>query len=208
VTARVRPGPLRAETPAGSFVLRPLDPVAEVEMVHRWMNDPVVARFWELDGPLRRLVAHLDQQFAGTHSRPYLGLLDGVPMSYWELYRAEEDRLAGYYPARPGDAGVHLLLGPPQYRGMGLGWQLIRQVSQWQLDASDARRVVAEPDVRNAASVRAFERAGFRRTCDIDLPEKRAALMVRDPEPSTPAEPAPHAATRPAERPAQPGDLA
>jgi RimJ/RimL family protein N-acetyltransferase len=40
--------------------------------------------------------------------------------------------------------------------------------------------VVAEPDVRNIPSVRAFLRAGFRHDQDLDLPAKRAALMVRD----------------------------
>jgi len=201
-TPRLRQVPLAVETPAGVFTLRPLDPVADVEMLHGWMNDPAVARFWELDGPVRRLVAHLDDQFAGTHSRPCLGLVDGEPMSYWELYRAHDDRLAAYYDARPGDAGLHLLLGPARFRGIGLGRHLIEAVSHWQLDAPDTSRVVAEPDVRNTASLRAFEQAGFRRTHDIDLPEKRAALMVRDPD--TTARPAPP----PSHEPAGPGDAA
>ncbi|MGH3318502.1 MAG: GNAT family N-acetyltransferase [Nocardioidaceae bacterium] len=193
MTPRPRHVPLAAETPAGVFTLRPLDAVADVDMLHGWMNDPAVARFWELDGPIRRLVAHLEEQFAGTHSRPYLGLVDGEPMSYWELYRAQDDRLAAYYEARPGDSGLHLLLGPARFRGIGLGRHLIETVSRWQLDAPDTSRVVAEPDVRNTASMRAFEQAGFRRTHEIDLPEKRAALMVRDPattQPPVPPEPA------------------
>jgi RimJ/RimL family protein N-acetyltransferase len=41
-------------------------------------------------------------------------------------------------------------------------------------------RIVAEPDERNAASVRAFLAAGFRAAGTIQLPEKRAALVVRD----------------------------
>ena len=73
-------------------------------------------------------------------------------------------------------------------------------MSRWQLDAPDTSRVVAEPDVRNTASLRAFERAGFRRTHDIELPEKRAALMVRDPETTT-------ASPDPADS-AEPGDSA
>jgi acetyl CoA:N6-hydroxylysine acetyl transferase len=202
MTPRLRRVPLAAATPAGEFTLRPLDPVADVEMLHGWMNDPAVARFWELDGPVRRLVAHLDEQFAGAHSRPYLGLVDGDPMSYWELYRAYDDRLGAYYDARPADAGLHLLLGPARFRGIGLGRHLIEAVSRWQLDAPETSRVVAEPDVRNTASLRAFEQAGFRRTHDIDLPEKRAALMVRDAETTAPPQPPPP------HEPAGPGDAA
>jgi acetyl CoA:N6-hydroxylysine acetyl transferase len=175
--------PLRtaAVTPRGAFTLRPLrSRTGDVSLLHGWMNDPAVARFWELAGPPERLDAHLDLLCAGGHSRPYLGLLHGEPMSYWELYWAARDRLAGYYAARPGDAGLHLLLGPARYRGSGLGRHLIRAVSDWQLAHAGVRRVVAEPDIGNTASLRAFEQAGFRRTDDLALPEKTAALMVRD----------------------------
>ena len=39
-------------------------------------------------------------------------------------------------------------------------------------------RVVAEPDIRNAPSLRAFTAAGFRTVGDISLPDKTAALLV------------------------------
>jgi RimJ/RimL family protein N-acetyltransferase len=178
-----------AQTPHGLFTLRPVDHATDIDLLHSWMNDPDVARFWELDGPRERLVAHLEEQAAGRHSRPYLGLLGGDPMSYWELYWAQQDRLAGYYPARPGDAGLHLLLGPRRFRGVGLGRHLIRAVSGWQLAHPRTQRVVAEPDVLNAASLRAFERAGFRHADEIVLPEKTAVLMTREPEPATGAAP-------------------
>lgn len=172
-------------TPGGRFTLRPFDRARDLERLHAWMNDPAVARFWALDGPLARLAAHLEQQAAATHSEPYVGLLDDVPMSYWEIYRAQYDRLAGYYPAQPGDAGIHLLLGPASFRGLGLGSHLIRAVADRLLVQPDTDRVVAEPDVGNGASLRAFERAGFRRTRDITMPEKTAGLMVRDRAPTT-----------------------
>ncbi len=41
-------------------------------------------------------------------------------------------------------------------------------------------RVLAEPDLRNTPSIAAFLRAGFRFSAEIDLPAKRAALMIRD----------------------------
>ncbi|MGH3793357.1 MAG: GNAT family N-acetyltransferase [Pseudonocardiaceae bacterium] len=171
----------RAELDGGLFSLRPLDPDRDLDLVHSWMNDPEVARFWEMPWPRSRISGYLHRQGAGPHSAPYLGALDGVAMSYWELYRADLDPLAEYYDALDNDAGVHLLLGPAQYRGRGLAEGLLRAVSGWQLDADPrARRVVAEPDVRNQRSVRVFERAGFHRVTDIDLPDKRAALMVRD----------------------------
>ena len=103
-----------------------------------------------------------------------------VPASYWELYWAARDPLARHYPAGDHDQGVHLLVGPPELTGQGLGRRLLEAVVGWQLDREPrTRRIVAEPDVRNARMIHVFERCGFLREGDLELPEKRAALMVR-----------------------------
>ncbi|MFJ6694493.1 GNAT family N-acetyltransferase [Streptomyces sp. NPDC091272] len=176
----VRWGPAR--TPAGEFRLLPVHPGRDLALLTRWMNDPVVAEFWELAGGEDVTAAHLRAQLDGDgRSVPCLGLLDGTPMSYWEIYRADLDPLARHYPARPHDTGIHLLIGGVADRGCGLGTTLLRAVSELVLDHRPAcSRVVAEPDLRNTPSVSAFLGAGFRLSAEIDLPEKRAALMMRD----------------------------
>ena len=102
-------------------------------------------------------------------------------MSYWEIYRADLDLIARHYPARPHDTGVHLLLGPAEHRGRGTGGVLLRAVAERALrERHAARRVVAEPDIRNIPSIRAFLKAGFRYDRDLPLPGKHAALLVHD----------------------------
>jgi acetyl CoA:N6-hydroxylysine acetyl transferase len=176
-----RSAALDREAFSGKFSLRRLDPDRDLDLVHTWMNYPEVARFSKTPWPRLRIASYLRQQNRSTHTTPYLGLLDGVPMSYWELYRADLDPLAQHYAARAHDAGLHLLVGPAEYRGRRLAAGLLRAVSTWQLNRNPyATRVVAEPDIENKRSIQAFERAGFRRTRVLDLPDKRAALMIRD----------------------------
>lgn len=169
-------------TAAGEFRLRRVRLPADLGLLTRWMNDPEVAAFWELEGPSAVTERHLRRQLDGDgRSLPCLGLLDNTPMSYWEVYRADLDPLAAHYPARPHDAGLHLLLGPAASRGRGLGTTLLAALTDRVLrERPHCERVVAEPDVRNRRSVRAFRRAGFRLAAELDLPDKRAALMVRD----------------------------
>ncbi|WP_425577830.1 GNAT family N-acetyltransferase [Streptomyces drozdowiczii] len=171
-----------AATPAGELRLVPVRPERDLAMISRWMNDPVVAAFWELAGDEDVTARHLAPQLGGgSHSTPCLGVLSGTPMSYWELYRADLDRLARHYPARPHDMGVHLLIGEGRHRGRGTGTTLLRAVTDLVLDHLPlCTRVVAEPDVRNVPSVSAFLSAGYRFSTEIELPEKRAALMIRD----------------------------
>ncbi|MHC0428762.1 GNAT family N-acetyltransferase [Streptomyces sp. O3] len=171
-----------ATTAAGVFQLLPVRPERDLALISRWMNDPAVAAFWELAGDKTVTAAHLSAQCDGDgRSVPCLGVLDGTPMSYWEIYRADLDPLARYYPARPHDTGIHLLIGGVADRGRGLGATLLRAVADLVLDQRPhCARVIAEPDLRNTPSVSAFLSAGFRLSAELDLPDKRAALMVRD----------------------------
>ncbi|MFI1442702.1 GNAT family N-acetyltransferase [Streptomyces fructofermentans] len=169
-------------TPAGVLRLLPVRLDRDVPLVNRWMNDPAVAAFWELSGPGPATEAHLRAQLTGDgRSVPCLGLLDDTPMSYWEIYRADLDPLARHYPARPNDTGIHVLIGGVAHRGQGLGTTLVRAVSDLVLDRRpNCARVVAEPDLRNIPSMSAFLSAGFRFSSEIELPGKRAALLIRD----------------------------
>ncbi|MFF2524941.1 GNAT family N-acetyltransferase [Streptomyces liangshanensis] len=169
-------------TSAGVFQLVPVRVERDLALISRWMNDPAVAAFWELAGPESVTADHLRPQLRGDgRSAPCLGVLGGIPMSYWEIYRADLDPLARHYPARPHDTGIHLLLGGVADRGRGVGTALLRAVADLVLDHRPrCGRVVAEPDLRNTPSVSAFLSAGFRFGAEIDLPDKRAALMVRD----------------------------
>jgi acetyl CoA:N6-hydroxylysine acetyl transferase len=169
-------------TAAGAFRLVPVNPARDLAMISHWMNDPAVAAFWELAGPESVTAAHLRRQLVGDgRSVPCLGVLGGTPMSYWEIYRADLDPLARHYPVRPHDTGIHLLIGGVGNRGRGVGTVLLRAVADLVLDHRPlCGRVVAEPDLRNTPSVSAFLSAGFRFCAEVDLPDKRAALMVRD----------------------------
>ncbi|MGW3443453.1 GNAT family N-acetyltransferase [Streptomyces sp. NPDC001076] len=170
------------KTPVGLFHLLPVHVERDLPIISGWMNDPGVAAFWQLAGSRAQTEDHLRAQLAGDgRSVPCLGMLDGAPMSYWEIYRADLDPLARHYPARPHDTGVHLLVGDVADRGRGLGSALLRAVADLVLDhRPDCARVVAEPDLHNTPSVAAFLNAGFRYASEVDLPAKRAALMIRD----------------------------
>nr|WP_228082557.1 GNAT family N-acetyltransferase [Streptomyces sp. MA3_2.13] len=169
------------DTPAGRFRLDPVRPERDLGLIAGWMNDPAVDAFWGLAGPVERTEEQLRRQLLGDgRSRPCLGLLGDRPMSYWEVYRADLDPLASHYPASPHDMGVHLLIGEAADRGRGVGAALLRAVTELILARTPrCARVVAEPDVRNGASIAAFRAAGYEKTGELELPDKRAALLVR-----------------------------
>ena len=165
-------------TEAGRFTLCPVKPDRDLPLIQRWMNDPAVAEYWELAGPTERTTRHVHAQIELPHTQPLLARLSGRAIGYWELYQAAEDPLAAHYAAEPDDLGVHLLIGESDCRGIGLGGVLLRALAD-AVQREKSRRLVAEPDERNIASVRAFATAGFLASGTLELPEKRATLMIR-----------------------------
>ncbi|MEO3870001.1 GNAT family N-acetyltransferase [Nonomuraea sp. B12E4] len=164
----------------GDWRITVIEPEADgIAVVCDWMNRPHVAGPWDQAWPYERWAEEIARQAAGAHSRPCLASLDGEPVAYLELYRVLRDRLAPLYPYRPRDIGVHIAIGAHENLGRGLGRELLRAVAVGLLAAEpECTRVVAEPNVRNAASLRAFAAAGFVRAGGVTMPHKTAALMV------------------------------
>jgi lysine N-acyltransferase len=161
------------------WLIRPASAAEDLERLVRWMHAPHVAEFWKQAWPEDRWRAELERQLSGTHSLPCMLERDGVPLAYLEIYRVVRDRLAGHYAQRPHDLGVHVAIGELGGTGRGLGRSLLREVAEGLLAADpDCTRVVAEPDSRNAPSLRAFSAAGFRAVGSIQLPDKAATLFV------------------------------
>ena len=159
--------------------IRPLSP-EDAGLVADWMNTPHVASAWDQAWSRQRWADELARQVAGDHSRPCVACHDGRPLAYLEIYRVVRDRLAAHYPAGSHDLGVHVAIGDPDDVGRGLGSALLRVVADGLLAAEpECEQVVAEPNVVNLASQRAFRNAGFRPAGEVVFPHKKAALLIR-----------------------------
>lgn len=151
----------------------------DVTLIHRWMNTEHVAAHWRQAWSWQRWHDELARQLSGEHSLPCVVSRDGHVFGYVELYRVFRDTLSRCYPYGPHDLGVHIAIGEQDATGRGLGSALLRAIAEGLLAAdSECHRVVAEPNVHNAASIAAFRKAGYLREREVGLPGKNSALMV------------------------------
>ena len=111
---------------------------------------------------------------------------EGAPIGLIQRYHLRDfpdyARAVGEDPAA--SAGLDLLIGEPSALGRGLGsGALDKFVTGVVFAESSGRltRVVAGPAASNARSIRAFEKAAFRRVRDAMVPGEPvpAAVMVR-----------------------------
>ncbi|MZD07592.1 GNAT family N-acetyltransferase [Streptomyces sp. SID5785] len=163
-------------TTPGTLSLRPLDPAADAELVHRWVTDPKAA-FWLMqDAKLEDVEREYMAIAAHPHHDAFLGLHDGEPAFLMERYDPRHVELAGLYEAQPGDIGMHFLTAPSDLRIPGFTRAVITAVMAYLFEDPAVRRVVVEPDVRNTAVHALNEAVGFVPDRPIDKPEKKALL--------------------------------
>ncbi|WP_347862923.1 GNAT family N-acetyltransferase [Salimicrobium sp. PL1-032A] len=153
---------------------------SDLELVHKWMQEPHVHPFWQLNLPLEAFGVHFRKALNDSHQTVYIGLMDNEPMSYWESYWVEGDVLEESYETRPYDQGVHLLIGEKGYLGKGYALPLLRAMVSFQFEHEKTEKVVAEPDRRNEKMIHVFEKCGFRKVAPITLPDKQAMLLFCD----------------------------
>ncbi|WP_264030515.1 GNAT family N-acetyltransferase [Cellulosimicrobium sp. SH8] len=192
------PAPATSASPGAAFAVRvrlgsgradvsfeAVDPVRDAARVQGWLAHPRSA-FWQLghldtDG----VRAYLQEVAADPHQDAWLGRVDGEPTFLVETYDPARVTLAGVPAAvallEPGDVGMHLLVAPPAGPARsGLTSAVMGAVVRFCLDPAGrgARRVVVEPDVRNAAIAAKNAAAGFRVLRELELPGKTAHLAV------------------------------
>jgi RimJ/RimL family protein N-acetyltransferase len=159
---------------------------ADLPMLHGWLNDPAVVRWWEGDDVSWSGVVRDYSEATRGPEEHHIALDDGRPIGWIQSFElafapdeAESWIAAG---ADPSIIGIDYLIGAAEDRGRGVGSSMI---SAFVRDVVFPRhpacaQVGADPDVDNRASWGALARAGFRHLADVPGKDGPGRLMVLD----------------------------
>jgi hypothetical protein len=130
--------------------------MTDLQLLNKWMNIPRVSKFWGCSGPQSTQENFLRTNLTSNHSFPAIGMWDGKPFGYFEIYWVKEDILGRHLGARAGDydRGVHVLVGEDEFRGRQRVKTWITSLAHWAF-VQDYRTdgVVLEPRVDNVRFV-------------------------------------------------------
>lgn len=118
-----------------------------------WRNDPDAVRF-SSTGALVSPEEHrawIASRLAREQPRLWIGVEDGRSVGQVRL-------------DVEGSVGVVSIAVAPEHRGRGLAAELLQRMTELTAADPDVQRLVAHVNAANAASLRAFERAGFRQS--------------------------------------------
>jgi RimJ/RimL family protein N-acetyltransferase len=167
------------------YELRPVDAHADAELLSEWMNRPHLVEAWEYPHPPSWWQGYLGAQLAGEFSRPFIGSFRGQEVAYLEVYRAAKDSIAPRYASEPHDLGFHAAIADLRFVNRGIAPILFPRVvaSLFELEPQ-CRRVMFDPDHRNAGARAVCEWAGCTFLGEHDMANRRMALyaLPRAPE--------------------------
>jgi len=145
------------------FTLVPMTE-SDLQLIVEWRSRPAVhdwyggrpvteqeirTRHLESTDPVTRCIVHLVGEPIG-----FLQFYEYIPAWKPTIDLGPEDEAWG----------IDLYLGEPRLHGQGIGTSLVRGVAERLVSEHGAARVVIDPHIGNAAAIRCYEKAGFRKT--------------------------------------------
>ena len=148
-----------------SIIFRVLRP-SDVSIVYQWFNLPHVQAFYSLRSWTESEVSEkVSPYFDGTNGvQGYIAEKEGQPFGYAQVYAVKN------FPWENQDlpkdvletvAGMDLFIGDPLALGQGLGQKMIESFLN-QIVWKKFNFAIVDPDSHNTASIRCFEKSGFK----------------------------------------------
>lgn len=166
------PWVMRVLASAAGLLLRAAE-TTDVPLLAKWRSDPQILEFYGgRDRPLDENAVRKDyfrrRRDPATgrffEYRPCIVEVDQAPVAFVQYFRLpiQEAALFGY-PSNERTYGLDFFIGDPVLWGKGLGPRVIELARDFLCEMRGASRVVADPRVDNPRSVRALEKARFRK---------------------------------------------
>jgi RimJ/RimL family protein N-acetyltransferase len=158
---------------------------ADLRLLHEWLHRPHVQRWWNSRETFEEVTQHYLPAIEGKElTDHYVVLLDEQSIGLVQTYLVSDyPDYSAVVGVGEGAAGVDLFIAEVELTGQGIGTEILRRfVDEIVFASPTTTSCVADPDVRNVASICAFEKAGFRIVNEFVDPEhgQRHALVCRE----------------------------
>lgn len=168
------------------LTIRPVDPGLDAPLLHGWVTHER-AEFWGMRDKDLEEVAWI---YGYIRDQPHLSAdlveIAGEPVALFQTWDPVVDELGEAYDRQPGDLGVHLLLADTPTR-RGRTREVVGFFVDGLLARPGVRRLVLEPDARNAKSLHLLGRLGAEPGPVVELPHKTAQFCFLSPPSCRPA---------------------
>lgn len=163
------------------FTFKPLMH-ADMSLLQEWFAYPHVKKWWPIPQEEEYFTSFL-QRIKADNTMAYLVCCNTMPIGYIQYYYIDKvtKKLGGWLPALPPyTIGTDQFIGDPLYIGKGYGTQFIQQFITQFLPTHEpqAHTVIVDPDPKNHAAIRCYQKVGFY-TLGVTMAPWGPALLMR-----------------------------
>ena len=158
------------------ITLRSFNPDTDINTLYKWMS-------LEFEGPLktkatppRGLLDSYSCMMESDFARPFMGLVNDIPVCQLNVFKASQDILSLRYNSRPGDYGLQMVTAPLCVSDNLTA--LLRASVEYFFSFRDTVRIVTEIDVRNEWHFNMFRKIGFRMSTKLATTYRTAHLYA------------------------------
>jgi len=159
-----------------SISVRALQLATDVPVIYKWMSYQYAGPLLDRDVPPRELEESYSSMIESDFAQPFMGLVNDVPVCQVDVYKTQQDALSLYYPARPGDYGLQLVLAPLAIQNNMV--LLVTACLEYFFSFPEVGRVVADIETRNEWTNTLFKSCGFRSSQKIRTSYKTSTLYI------------------------------
>jgi streptomycin 6-kinase len=165
---------------------------SHLPLLVQWLNQPHVQKWYNHGNTtpvsLDAITKKMGPRIKGKEdAHGYIIEYNQAPIGYIQVYNARKFPRDGYELSAINEliahiarlAAIDLYIGDPNYIGKGLGSQIIKQFMH-DIASKEFDAYMVDPDMKNTASIRAFEKAGFKEIAKLTLHNgEQVKIMLR-----------------------------
>jgi aminoglycoside 6'-N-acetyltransferase len=164
------------------IAFRPLE-VDDLQQVFLWLLKPHVTKWYspEPSSFMECVAKYGPRTREGSAVRAFMVLMDDMPIGYIQTYAiATFPDYEAQLACEPGVAGMDLFIGEESFLHRGFGPDIMTRFVEEIVFAGDAAHAcIAGPAEGNRESIRAFEKAGFRRWKTVRIDDRQTECVMR-----------------------------
>jgi RimJ/RimL family protein N-acetyltransferase len=154
----------------------------DLPIIHKWVNMNYTSAFWQMDGAYEPFKEVYEKILAHPNAHSFVGYYGDQLICQLDVYMLGVDELCYIIPEESNHCGFHLLMAPNQKPVKGLTGAIISAFLDYYFSFAEAKKMYAEPDVRNEKSIALLKEAGFEFLKEVQLSYKKAYLYCLERE--------------------------
>jgi aminoglycoside 6'-N-acetyltransferase len=136
---------------------------SDLQRVFEWLALPHIAQWWRESRDFVIFSTKYKEKISADYMGQYIIEHEGTPIGYvqWSQVATHSNREV-HGPLRT--YGFDIFIADLDYVGKGYGTQIILQFINSVLMPLHPNKIITDPEITNIRAIRAYEKAGFRKT--------------------------------------------